>query len=131
MSVLQMEDGCSMRKGYTPQNSKTSQAILVGVMTAPSDENPNSGNTVICLGAAVLSTKLLYGNLRSYNQGKMSILAQKEVGLLRFLFKHSKQGIQVITRMVRKFTKKLMPELCIKFRLVNDQCVRCVLHQFG
>ena len=110
MSVLQMEEGCARRKGHTPHIANAIQATLTGVMTAPSDENPNSSNKVTGLGAAMLSTKLLHGNLRSCNQGKMSILVHKEVELLWFLFEHHKQGIQVTTKMVWKFAEKLMPE---------------------
>ena len=78
-------------KDTHPKIAKTSQVILVSVMTALSDENANSGNIVTGLGATILSTKLLHGNLQSGNHGKMSILVHKEVELLQFNFEHHEQ----------------------------------------
>ena len=72
-------------KDIHPKIAKAIRAILVSVMTAPSDENPNSGNTITGLGAAVLSTKLLHGNLQCCNHGKMSILAY-EGGIVAISF---------------------------------------------
>ena len=75
---------------------------------------PITNNTVTGLAPADLSQKFLHRNVWSLNLGKMSILAPKEVKLLQFIFEHCKQGINVTTRMVRIFSKKQLPELCIK-----------------
>lgn len=95
-------------KDAPPKKAKTSQAISVDVMTSPVDEIPNFSNT-ISLSSAVLTQKLLGGNLQSLNLDKLSILA-KEVKLLPFIFEQCKQGKQVTTRMVKKFAKKKFPE---------------------
>ena len=78
-----------------------------------------------------MSTKFLHGNLQSLNEGRMSILAPIEMDLLRFLFEYREQGIQVTTKLVRKFVEKVMPEFCPKKKIAKEQCDRHFLRHAG
>ena len=107
--------------------AKATQANAVNVITAPVDNNTNPGNIITGVAAVVaaavlpnMTTKLLHGNLRSLNDGRNSILAPIEEDLLQFIFEYCKQGIQVTTKMIRKFVKNLMPGYRLKARLPRN-----------
>ncbi len=73
-------------------------------------EPSDSCNTSVVSVAPVASSKnLLRGHLRSLHPGRLGMLPSHEPALMRFVFEFCEQGIQVMTRMVRKFAKKIMP----------------------
>ena len=74
-----------------------------------------------------MSTKFLHRNLRSLNEGRMSILIPIEMDLLQFLLEYCEQRIQITTNMVRK----VMPEFHPKSKIAKEQCVQHFLHQAG
>ncbi len=119
-----------IEKDTHPKKAKASQATLFNITTAPVDNNMNPGNIITGLGATVLptmSTKFLHRNLRSLNEGRMSILIPIEMDLLQFLLEYCEQRIQITTNMVRK----VMPEFHPKSKIAKEQCVRHFLHQAG
>ena len=100
-------------KDTHPKKAKAAQATSVSAITAPVDQDMNPGTIVTGVASTVLptmSTKLLLGNLRSLHDGRISILAPIEENVLRFLFEYREQGIQVTTKMVRKFVEQRMPD---------------------
>ena len=105
------------------------------VVLGEKDTHPKQAKTSQDTSPATLmptmSTKFLHGNLRSLNEGRMSILAPIEMDLLRFLFEYREHGIQVTTKMVRKFVEKVMPEFRPKTKIAKQQCVRRFLCHAG
>ena len=100
------------------------QTMMINGTAAPVDQNANPGNIVAGEAAVLLpnvSNKLLHGNLRSLHNGRNSILAPIEEDLLQFILEYREQGIQVTTKMIRKFTKNLMPGYHLKSRNAKDQ----------
>ena len=75
--------------------------------------------------------KFLSGSLRSLHPGKTSILASRTTPLLRWIFEHREQGLQVTTRMVRKFAEDLVPNFREKTIVAKNQAVRRFLHRVG
>ena len=69
------------------------------------------------------------GNIWSLHLGTTIILALNDMDLLHF-FEHCEQGIQITTRMVRKFAEKTL-NYVKKFRKANQQSVWHFLHQVG
>lgn len=55
-------------------------------------------------------------HLQLLHPGKVSILPNHETELLEFIFKHRKQGIQVTSRMARKFAESILSEFQGKLR---------------
>ncbi len=73
-------------------------------------ETSDSCNTSVVSVAPVASSKNVYhGHLRSLHPGRLGMLASHEPALLQFVFEFCEQGIQVTTRMVRKFAVKIVP----------------------
>ena len=116
-------------KDTHPKKAKAAQATSVSAITAPVDQDMNPGITGVA--STVMYTKLLLGNLRSLHEGRISILAPIENDVLRFLFEYREQGIQVTTKMVRKFVEQRMPEYRLKNKSTKDQCIRHFLRQPG
>ena len=75
--------------------------------------------------------KFLSGSLRSLHPGKTSILASKTTPLLRWIFEHCEQGLQVTTRMVRKVAEDIVPNFREKTIVAKNQVVRRFLHRVG
>ena len=74
-------------------------------------ETSDSCNTSVVSVAPVASSKnLLRGHLRTLHPGRLGMLASHEHALMRFVFEFCEQGIQVTTRMVRKFAEKIVPD---------------------
>ena len=121
-------------KDTHPKKAKAAQATSVSAITAPVDQDMNPGTIITGVASTVLptmSTKLLLGNLRSLHDGRISILAPIEEDVLRFLFEYREQGIQVTTKMVRKFVEQRMPDFRLKNKFTKDQCIRHFLRQAG
>ncbi len=75
-------------------------------------ETSDTCKTSVVSVAPVASSKiLLRGHLRSLHPGRLGMLASHEPALLRLLFEFCEQGIQVTTRMVRKFAEMFMPNI--------------------
>ena len=72
----------------------------------------------------MLSTRKFFsGNLRSLHPGKSSILASKTTPLLRWIFEHREQGLQVTKRMVLKVTEDV-PNFREKMLVAKNQAIR-------
>ena len=116
-------------KDTHPKKAKATQATSVSAITEPVDQDMNPGITGVA--STVMYTKLLLGNLRSLHEGRISILAHIENDVMRFLFEYREQGIQVTTKMVRKFVEMLMPDFRLKSKCNEDACIRRFLRQAG
>ena len=69
---------------------------------------------------------------RRAGRGRLGMLASHEPALLQFVFEFCEQGIQVTTRMVRKFAEKIVPNFQERNHLViRDQVIRRFLRRVG
>ncbi len=82
------------------------------------------GNATDVPRQSMWSSKLLIGKIRKNHSGRNSSLAPIENVLLWYVFENCEQGIQVTTRMVRKYAEKNCPRFCKKTR-------RPTARQFG
>ena len=72
------------------------------------------GNAAAVPRQSMWSSKLLIGKIWKNHSGRNSSLAPIENVLLRYVFENREQGIQVTTRMVRKYAEKKLPSLLQK-----------------
>ena len=101
--------------------------------TSDSGEATDSSNmSVVSVASLISSKKLLRGHLRTLHPGRLGMLASHEHALMRFVFEFHEQGIQVTTRMVRKFAEKIVPDFHKKtHRVIRSQVVRRFLRRIG
>ena len=93
---------------------------------------PLTDVTPVTTAIIMLPTRKFFsGNLRSLHPGKSSILASKTTPLLRWIFEHREQGVQVTTRMVRKVAEDIVPNFREKTIVAKNQVVRRFLHRVG
>ena len=93
---------------------------------------PFTDVTPVTTAIIMLPTRKFFsGNLRSLHPGKSSILTSKTTPLLRWIFEHREQGVQVTTRMVRKVAEDIVPNFCEKTIVAKNQVVRRFLHRVG
>ena len=83
------------------------------------------GNAAAVPRQSMWSNKLLIGKIRKNHSGRNSSLAPIENVLLRYVFENREQGIQVTTRMVRKYAEKKLP------LLLQKKTRRPTARQFG
>ena len=75
---------------------------------------------------------VLHGHLRTLHPGRLGMLSSHEPELLRFIFEFREQGIQVTTRMVRKFAEKIVPNFQVRtHRVLRNEVVRRFLSRIG
>ena len=72
------------------------------------------GNAAAVPRQSMWSSKLLIGKIRKNHSGRNSFLAPIENVLLGYVFENREQGIQVTTRMIRKYVEKKLPLLLQK-----------------
>ena len=71
----------------------------------------DSSNTSVVSVAPMASSKIvLHGHLWTLHLGRLGMLASHKPSLLQFVFEFCKQGIQVTTRMIRKFAETVVPD---------------------
>ena len=84
--------------------------VPLNEVTVAACNMPLTDVTPVTTAIIKLSTRKFFsGNLRSLHPGKSSILASKTTPLLRWIFEHREQGVQVTTRMVRKVAEDIVP----------------------
>lgn len=92
-------------------------------------ENAASGEMPSINGAAVVDDEMqgltlcLSGSVCSFSTGRTGDLTTKEMQLLRLIFEHYKQGIQVKTRTVRKIAEDIVPGFRSKSLSARSQVV--------
>ena len=93
----------------------------------------DSINTTVVSVAPVSSLKnVLHGHLHTLHPGRLGMLSSHEPELLQFIFEFREQGIQVTTRMVRKFAEKIVPDFHKKtHRVIRSPVVRRYLRRVG
>ena len=106
--------------------------VTVAVCNMPmTDVTPVMTEMQHLTGILSSTRKFFSGNLRSLHPGKSSILASKTTPLLRWIFEHREQGVQVTTRMVRKVAEDIVPNFREKTIVAKNQVVRRFLHRVG
>ncbi len=103
------------------------------VSASDNGETSDSCNTSVVSVAPVASSKNLFcGHLRSLHLGRLGMLASHEPALLQFVFEFCEQGVQVTTRMVRKFAEKIVPNFWERTHLViRGQVIQRFLCRVG
>ena len=75
---------------------------------------------------------MLHGHLQTLHLGRLGMLSSHEPELLQFIFEFREQGIQVTTRMVRKFAEKIVPNFQGRtHRVLRNEVVRRFLRRIG